>query len=671
MFTGIDEVDWASLRHAHGSAEDVPGWLRSLASADTVERATALDGMYGALHHQGYVYDSTLACVPFLLSLVAREELPDRGGIVELLVGIGAESADGDPRAREAVCAGAEVFVRLARDPDPAVRRATAGALVHFLAAPARVLDLLRQRLRAERDDRVLLALTEALGLFTRRHPAHAGAAVDLLAEQSAPPYAPGPRLAALGQLALVAPARLPADPVPTAVRLLRERTAQRARLPDLGAADTLVRRLHRLRPSDEEGSRLLRTLHTALGDHVGERTALLSGQLTSPDPVDRCNAVWMAAALLRGWRGDHSGTVSLLGAQLSAEQDRLRDAAAAVLAELFASAAPAADALHALVGARPDLWTHRGGRGSARLGGPLRALARSGDPRAVPALAQLLAGPAAPEDLGFEVAHLGPAAAPLAPALRHRLGRIPLAAPSAARCAAPLLAAVAAVGDEGAVPQVLRLLSGAPEALGARDAIAGQAIGALVALGGAAEAIPTLQALLRTRHAAAAAGALWSARRDATVVLPVLLRELAQGEPANRCRAAAQLGVVGPAARAALPALRRAARSGPARERVATACALWRVDADPQPVLPVFRTAWTEDPHTRGPIARCLTAMGPAAAPLRHLVTAELAAPRRPPARTRGADGWGIPQDEALLTACRKALEAMRAGADPAQAGA
>ncbi|MFD8393932.1 HEAT repeat domain-containing protein [Streptomyces sp. NPDC059680] len=658
MFTGIDEVDWASLRHAYGSAEDVPDWLRALASADTAERATALDGMYAALHHQGCVYDSTLACVPFLLSLVAREEVPDRGGIVELLVGIGAESADGDPRAREAVCAGAEVFVRLTGDRDPAVRRAAAQALVHFLAAPTRVLDLLRQRLRAERDDGVLLALPEALALFVRRYPAHADAAVDLLAEVSAPPYAPGLRLAALGQLALAAPARLPDDLVPTAVRLLRERSAHRARVPEPRATDSLVGRIWRLRPSDEEGSRLLRTLHTALGDRVVDRTALLGGQLTGADPVDRCHGVWMAAALLRGWRGDHGGTVRLLGAQLAAEHDWLRDAAAAVLAELFVLAAPAADDLHTLVCARPDLWTHRVERDSRTLGGPLKALARSGDPRAVPALAHLLAGPAAPVDLGFALAHLGAAAAPLAPAVRHRLGRIPLDSPSAARLAAPLLAAVGAVGDEDAVPEMLRLLSGGPGGPGARDdAVADQVIGTLEVLGATARAVPALRALLGTRHAAAAAGALWSAQQDASAVLPVLLRELTQGDPAGRRLAAVQLGRLGPAARAALPALRRMARSRSVRERVPAACALWRIDADPEPVLPVFREAWAEDPHSRRPIARCLTAMGPAAAPLRHLTEAELSAPRRHLAPVAGGGGQGIPEDEALLSACREAL--------------
>ncbi|MGW5328202.1 HEAT repeat domain-containing protein [Streptomyces sp. NPDC004014] len=654
MFSGIDEVDWASLRHACGSARDVPGWLRGLASADAAERQTALDGMFGTVHHEGNVYDSTLACVPFLFSLVAREAVPERGCIVELLVSIGAES--GDARARDAVRADGEVFVSLLGDPDPGVRRAAAGAVVRFVDDPARVIGLLRRRIPVEREGRVLLALTEAVGAFVRRYPARA-AAVDLLAALSAPPHDPGLRLAALGQLALGAPGRLPADLVPTAVRLLRERSARRARVPDRSANDTLVGRLRRLRPSDEEGARLLRTLHTALGDRTGERTALLAGQLASPDPVDRGNAVWMAAALFRGWRARFAGPVALVGAQLGAEEEWLRDAAVSVLSELFGLAAPAADDLHALVASRPDLWTHRWERGTPTVGGALKALTRSGDPRAVPVLAQILAGPVVPGGLGDEIAHLGPAAAPLAPALRHRLGRIRLDSPAADTLATPLLAALRAIGDTDAVPEVLRLLSNAPDGLGARGRAAGQAVRTLDALGAAAHAAPALRALLHTRHAAAAAGALWSADGDAQAVLPVLVRELGQGEPGGRRLAARQLARMGPAARAALPELRRAAASGQAGLRAVAASALWHVGGDPDPVLPVLRAAWAESPGTRGPVARCLAAMGPAAAPLRDLVTAELAAPRRHTARAGGHGGRAIPEDEALLSACEEVL--------------
>jgi hypothetical protein len=77
------------------------------------------------------VYDSTLACVPFLLALAASGEIGDRAGIVELLVSIGAEDTGREDdvegglcAARAGVRAGAEVFVRLTGDADPSVRRA-------------------------------------------------------------------------------------------------------------------------------------------------------------------------------------------------------------------------------------------------------------------------------------------------------------------------------------------------------------------------------------------------------------------------------------------------------------------------------------------------------------------------------------------------------------------
>ncbi|MEU0220851.1 HEAT repeat domain-containing protein, partial [Streptomyces sp. NPDC006265] len=515
MFRGIDEVDWASLRHAYGSAEDVPGLLRGLASADPAERQTALDGMYGTVHHEGGVYDSTLACVPFLLALAGREEVRDRAEVVELLVGIGDVDGASDvlaASARDALRARADVFERLAGDADPGVRRAAPGALVRFLGHPARVLALLQERITVERDDGVLLALAESLGLFARRYrptdDAHAAEAVWLLAELSGPPHGPGLRLAALGQLAGCARDRLPADLVPTVVRLLRDRSGQRAGAGhpyDCPGPDTLAGRLRRLRPSDEEGARLLRTLHSALGSRVSDRVALLCGQLTSPDPLDRCNGVWMSAGLFREWRTGHAEPVTLIGNQLG-EEGRLHDAAIAVLVELFALAAPAADHLHALVTYRPELRIRHGERGAPALGGPLKALAGAGDVRAVPVLAEVLTGPVVPNDLGLVVPHLGGAAVPLAPALRRRLARVPLDAPDTPERSVPLLSALAALGDVESTPAVLRLLRGVPDGGRQREAVTAAAVRALGVLGGAArEAIPDLRGLLRTGSAVAA----------------------------------------------------------------------------------------------------------------------------------------------------------------------
>ena len=355
----------------------------------------------------------------------------------------------------------------------------------------------LRERITVERDDRVLIVLTECLGDFARRHPGHAAEAVDLLVRQSAPPYGPGLRLAALGRLADRAPDRLPADLVPTVVRLLRDRSGHRPAdpggpgRPDT-CTDTLIGRLRRLRPPDEEGARLLRGLHSALDDRVDERITLLAGQLTLPDAVDRCNAVWMSAGLFRTWRADCTRPVALIGEQLDDADDRLRDAAVSILDGLSELAAPAAGSLAALVISRPDLWVRRWEHGAPTLGSPLETLAQTGDARAVPVLAQMLAGPVVPDNAASAVARLGPAAAPLAPALRRRLAETPLDSPEVTARVGPVLSALRTLRDTEAVPEIVRLLRDARHGTPAGHALVPLALRALSDFGPAArEALP------------------------------------------------------------------------------------------------------------------------------------------------------------------------------------
>ncbi|MGW3287930.1 HEAT repeat domain-containing protein [Streptomyces sp. NPDC001002] len=668
MFSGIDEVDWASMRHAYGSAEDVPGLLRALASTDPAEREIALDAMYGGVHHQGDVYDSTLACIPFLFELAESEAVRERCGIVELLVSIGQEGEppegiadDAYAMACTAVRAGAEVFARLTADRDSGVRRTAAVAVARFHDEPARVLGLLRERITVERDDRVLLALAEGLGVLARRHPGHAAGAVDLLAAQSAPPFGPGLRLAALGQLAGCAPDRLPADLVPTVVGLLRDRSERprcRSEEPDRPDTDTLIGKLRKLRPSDEEGAQLLRTLHTALDGRVADRIALLAGQLSSPSATDRCNAVWMSSGLLRGWRADYRELVMLIGAQLDTPDDRLREAAESVLGDLFALAAPAADHLLALVTSRPELRVRQWQHGTPSVGEAVKSLARTGDPRAVPVLAEMLAAPVVPDELGNLIVHVGPAAAPLAPELRRRLGTVPLDSRRTYDLAAPLLHALAALRDTRCVPEVLRLLLGMPDELPVRDVVVRTAVETLGAFGpDAHEAIPTLRELLDTESAIAAAEALWLVEGDASVVLPVLMRELTDGRGFRPRTAAKTLGLLGPAASAALPELSGMAGSDDFWERLDGACALWRIGGDPDVAVPPLRAAWARNPDTRRTIAACVADLGPAGAPLHDLLRTELARTRRhqdPTARY----GSEVLQDEQLLRICRGAVQ-------------
>ncbi|MET8832347.1 hypothetical protein ABZV78_00295 [Micromonospora sp. NPDC004540] len=88
MLNGIDEIDWSRLSHAYGPAEDVPGQLRALASADPGDRARARYELYGNIFHQGSRYEATAYAVPFLLELLADPGTGEPAELLELLVAI-------------------------------------------------------------------------------------------------------------------------------------------------------------------------------------------------------------------------------------------------------------------------------------------------------------------------------------------------------------------------------------------------------------------------------------------------------------------------------------------------------------------------------------------------------------------------------------------------------
>src|SRR5215831_11687662 len=89
MFEELFEVDWASMSHAYGPADEVPGLLLALRSADEAQRKKALSRFYSAVHHQGDVYPCTTASLPFLFELAEDAATPGRGELVELVVSIG------------------------------------------------------------------------------------------------------------------------------------------------------------------------------------------------------------------------------------------------------------------------------------------------------------------------------------------------------------------------------------------------------------------------------------------------------------------------------------------------------------------------------------------------------------------------------------------------------
>ncbi|MFG2591540.1 PBS lyase [Streptomyces sp. NPDC048438] len=696
MFTGIDEVAWASMEHAYGPADDVPGLLYGLASADPVERENALDGMYGAVHHQGDVYACTLACIPFLFELAVDPGIRDRGGIVELLTSIGGIDLDEDDEneldedeiegvanyamAAAAVSAGSAVFFELVADEDPGVRLAAPLALATLHGRPGRVLALLRERLPVEADDEVRLALVEAAGRIALRHRPLAGRAAAWLSGLAAEAYPPGLRLAALAQLARCAPDALPGDVVRVVSGLLRELRSRPPRPEppagkapageDAGAdratSPTLVGQLRELSAEESAGrstpwaADLLRTLHVGLDDRVEDRTALLADQLCSPDPWQRIDAVRMSGGLIRAWRGSYEGLVRLVGVQLTDPEPRLAEAASHVLEELFGLAAPAADALAARVAADPGAWVKEWASGPPGLGSAVKALARLGDARVLPALATALERPEVPHDVGFAVRCLGDAAAPLAGTLRRRLGEVGLDEGAYDR-ASPLLAGLTALRAGEAAPEVLRVLRGAPEYRG--EWLRTAALRALRSFGPAAHcAVPELRRLIGrpgTAAATEAAEALWAVTGDADTVLPVLAEGLRAEQVHDRRVAASALGGLGRRAEAVAPRLRGLLAHEELWLRVDAAIALWEVSGRTGESVPVLLSAWEKNRHVRVRVAECLARMGPvgAGSDAAQVLRAELLSVRRHNAMDGGYGSHDTYEDERLLALCRRAL--------------
>lgn len=83
MLEGLDDIPWAELQHAYGSAEDVPGLLRNLLNPDPAVRRETMWTLYGNVFHQGTRYPATPYVVPFLIELCASPDVPVRGELLD------------------------------------------------------------------------------------------------------------------------------------------------------------------------------------------------------------------------------------------------------------------------------------------------------------------------------------------------------------------------------------------------------------------------------------------------------------------------------------------------------------------------------------------------------------------------------------------------------------
>ncbi|MER7598459.1 HEAT repeat domain-containing protein [Streptomyces hydrogenans] len=605
MINNLQSIDWASLGHAYGAADDVPGWLCGMVSPDAEAREKAFGSFYNSALHQGSVYSSTVASVPFLFAMADDPATPDRAEVVALLLSIGREAVDAEevyavvcgengedstiyPDTANLMRAHADAFIAYASDPDPRVRRASIEGLGLFLEDAERAVGLLQERLVHESGvaERVLVVQTMAdLVLRLPAAAAPARAWFDALADSGSTDA--DTRLAALAHRARCAPDSIDDRTVPVMIELLRRVTPAPPPEQDPAPDDRRPSRLCACE-TEAEGNPtvpghvaaafddlerhgrihapttpLLKALHEALGARFDDRKALLTEQLRSADRATRYDATDMARRLIASWRGDHTDLVRLIGDCLQPGDSYTSAAAAEALAALDRLAEPAREALAAYVSNqltehRSDAWAspHRGLRRAHQQA--VVALAGLRDERALPSLLVAL-------DTGTDAwravtvaGRLPQSAAELAPRLISRFTAInPDSGDSYGFGFNSFTVALSQLGDPAAIPALTAALQNAIQHK--QSHLAEPILKALASFGPRAEA--ALDAARRLSEAddlslrTAALCAVWEIGRCPEEVVPLLDRLLE-----TRCATDAidLAGRIGPASVPVLPRLRQ-----------------------------------------------------------------------------------------------------------------
>ncbi|MFE7853162.1 HEAT repeat domain-containing protein [Streptomyces sp. NPDC057403] len=85
LLAGLEDIDWIALGHAYGSAEDVPGQLRTVCGADEKARERAFRSLFGNIFHQGTRYSASPYAVPFLSRIAVAGPVDARADALLLL----------------------------------------------------------------------------------------------------------------------------------------------------------------------------------------------------------------------------------------------------------------------------------------------------------------------------------------------------------------------------------------------------------------------------------------------------------------------------------------------------------------------------------------------------------------------------------------------------------
>ncbi|MER5397928.1 HEAT repeat domain-containing protein [Streptomyces sp. NPDC002599] len=651
----IEAVDWTALRHAYGTAEDVPAMLRDLRRPEAA--AEAADDLLTHVHHQGGgVYSSAPAVLPHVVAAAADAAVATgvRGDLLHLVRSLAHSGNTAQARFvtsgwPEAWDLAVTDLLPLLDDPVAEHRTAVALCLAEARRRADEVIAALRARWDVESAPRTRLQLIDSVGSLAAHAGEQRGACVDWLRAQLNGTE-PSVRLTAVQALRRALPGQADSDCGRTVSDVLS------------GSEPATWR---------PEGATTGTVIWAAglLGD---DRTALTGATrelLAHRDPVVRAGALRVAAQSLSSRRSAVADLLPAVARRLGDPEPDNRLFAARVLGMCGHAARPWADALAAMS-------TDTGEPHPPTRSHALWALSRLGDARCVPPLVRRLVD----ERHGFAshsshadgwwtyelslnevAADLGAHADVLLPPLRARL---PAASTLDERRSLCRLLTSWGASAAPAIPELLALLD-TDAAVWALDALA--AIGPE-----ASKAVPPerLRALLDAppadqpfapRSLALAYGRLTGDREPA---LRLLLPQL--GEPYGQESAATLLAELGPAAVPYVGRLRELlTRHAQGWLPLRAGEALWRITGRTDEVVPALVRAITPFAERGGAYpavietVRLLAEMGADAAPARPALRAFLDADERP---VRHGTWRSVPEDDALREAARTALLATSA---------
>jgi hypothetical protein len=85
VLQGLDDIDWAALGSASGTADELPNMLRAIAAGVEPDAGEAVDELINEVFHQHTVWECTDPAVPFIVELAAEPTVAYRSSLVYLL----------------------------------------------------------------------------------------------------------------------------------------------------------------------------------------------------------------------------------------------------------------------------------------------------------------------------------------------------------------------------------------------------------------------------------------------------------------------------------------------------------------------------------------------------------------------------------------------------------